>query len=828
MSLLVPSSATRGGVSATESDLKLPSKQAPPVSSRPWHWAALLVLLNLLLFADALFTDRTFFFRDVSFFHYPLKRLVTEAYSHGEWPLWNPYIQLGQPLFANPNAMAFYPSQVLFQFLPFELAFELHFVLHCMLAGVVTFYLARELGLSSFSAFVAGAIYNFSGVTLSFVNLFNILPVVAFLPALTLVSVKILQGATLLRLLTASLLFGVFFLLLEPLSSLAIALFLLLFLGAYFLFSGRATLRAFQVVGCGLLVIISGWLFASIQILPTLELIQHSGRRGGLSFETVSAWSLHPINLLQVVFPRVFGDFFRLSQNGSWASMFFENREPYLLSCYLGIFSLAMALYGLCLSSRRWLTCTLALVALLALLLASGKFGPAYRFLFEFCPLFRYGRYPVKYLLIFNFSLSLLAGYGIERILELRSRGGRSGVLRRSLTAGVFGTLAILLTSLLLWNANRPSMAKGSGSSSYEFSYQGQELQMSRSTVAPALQSIQMQAGALLLFLGLCWIPNVRNSIVKLTGAVLILFDFGIHNFWINPLIRSELYDPAPAALYLQEQVRKEGPFRVFGLATDGDKEALTLGETNSIAWSFLFRKLTLAQFLSAKDHVSYAVFQPVDRLETLPSQRIHAELTATQSTGEKLKFLAGLNVGYVLSMYEIESPLVRLDTTFPVNSPQPFRLYRLLNHLPRAFLTDLQGPADGRLGFRDQLSVVGNEAELKALSVSQVQIKEYSPHRVQMEAESDRRRLLVLLDSYYPGWQAYVDGDPVPVAAANFVYRAIEFPEGHHRVDFRYEPKSFKYGAGISVCTGLCWGAAWLVNLLRRRQPAASSHSHA
>ncbi len=88
--------------------------------------------------------------------------------------------------------------------------------------------------------------------------------------------------------------------------------------------------------------------------------------------------------------------------------MFFENREPYLLSCYLGIFSLAMALYGLCLSSRRWLTCTLALVALLALLLASGKFGPAYRFLFEFCPLFRYGRYPVKYLLIVSFSVSLL------------------------------------------------------------------------------------------------------------------------------------------------------------------------------------------------------------------------------------------------------------------------------------------------------------------------------------------------------------------------------------------------------------------------------------
>src|SRR5262245_59875222 len=61
-------------------------------------WAILLVLLNLVFFSDVLFTDKTFFVRDVSFFHYPLKKLVTEAYSQGHLPLWNPYVQLGQPL----------------------------------------------------------------------------------------------------------------------------------------------------------------------------------------------------------------------------------------------------------------------------------------------------------------------------------------------------------------------------------------------------------------------------------------------------------------------------------------------------------------------------------------------------------------------------------------------------------------------------------------------------------------------------------------------------------------------------------------------------------
>ncbi len=79
----------------------------------------------------------------------------------------------------------------------------------------------------------------------------------------------------------------------------------------------------------------------------------------------------------------MFGDFFRLTRNGSWAAAFFENREPYLLSCYLGVFSLLLALFGLLLSERRWMSRTLALVALLALLLASGKYGPVYEQLFK-------------------------------------------------------------------------------------------------------------------------------------------------------------------------------------------------------------------------------------------------------------------------------------------------------------------------------------------------------------------------------------------------------------------------------------------------------------
>jgi len=283
-------------------------------------------------------------------------------------------------------------------------------------------------------------------------------------------------------------------------------------------------------------------------------------------------------------------------------------------------------------------------------------------------------------------------------------------------------------------------------------------------------------------------------------------------------LIPSKLYEAAPAAVYLRELERTSSPFRIYKLASDEFQEdPLTLGETDSIVWNYIYRKLTLTQFLSAKDHVSFAVFQPVDRLETIPSQQIYLELTAVKTQEEKLRFLAGLNVGFVLATHDVESPLLALDSTFPVNSPEPLRVYRLSNPLPRVFLTDSKGVADRQLSFQDQLSVEGGAESQRNPTLERAQVVRYGPSQVDIETESPRNRLLVLLDSYYPGWKATIDGTAVPVVAANFVYRAIELPQGRHRVAFRYQSRPFARGAWISGSTILAWVGVCVALQFRR-----------
>jgi hypothetical protein len=60
----------------------------------------------------------------------------------------------------------------------------------------------------------------------------------------------------------------------------------------------------------------------------------------------------------------------------------------------------------------------------------------------------------------------------------------------------------------------------------------------------------------------------------------------------------------------------------------------------------------------------------------------------------------------------------------------------------------------------------------------------------------------LVLLDSYYPGWRARVDGNSAPILRANVFFRAVWIKPGANTVVFSYWPPLFYLGAAISLAT--------------------------
>ena len=89
-----------------------------------------------------------------------------------------------------------------------------------------------------------------------------------------------------------------------------------------------------------------------------------------------------------------------------------------------------------------------------------------------------------------------------------------------------------------------------------------------------------------------------------------------------------------------------------------------------------------------------------------------------------------------------------------------------------------------------------GSDAEI------QIQSDAASLTSVRVSASADG--YLVVADVWYPGWQAFVDGDQVELLRANYLFRAAAVPAGVHEVKFVYQPRSFYVGAVISIAAAI------------------------
>lgn len=82
-----------------------------------------------------------------------------------------------------------------------------------------------------------------------------------------------------------------------------------------------------------------------------------------------------------------------------------------------------------------------------------------------------------------------------------------------------------------------------------------------------------------------------------------------------------------------------------------------------------------------------------------------------------------------------------------------------------------------------------------------------YSSNKVSFFANSvEGNSILVLRDTWYPGWKAYINDIEVPIDKYLNIYRQIIIPKGESKIKFIYHPKSFYYGFYISSFAFIVW----------------------
>ena len=113
-----------------------------------------------------------------------------------------------------------------------------------------------------------------------------------------------------------------------------------------------------------------------------------------------------------------------------------------------------------------------------------------------------------------------------------------------------------------------------------------------------------------------------------------------------------------------------------------------------------------------------------------------------------------------------------------------------------------------GSVDLRHQAVIGRDMPAVKAApadSTDSIVLTSYAPNELRYHYQAAGDRLAVFSEIYYPdGWKAQVDGAPAEVLRADWTLRAMALPAGGHDIVMRFEPDSYRVGAGISRASSI------------------------
>jgi hypothetical protein len=143
---------------------------------------------------------------------------------------------------------------------------------------------------------------------------------------------------------------------------------------------------------------------------------------------------------------------------------------------------------------------------------------------------------------------------------------------------------------------------------------------------------------------------------------------------------------------------------------------------------------------------------------------------------------------------------------------------------LPRAYLASrsvVQADPLSASDIRPDTAFLDEPLELPSGEPGTVETMIDKPGRFVLHSRTPAKRLLVITESFHPGWQASIDGQPAPIMRANRDFMAVPVEAGEHRLELQFRPASLRHGAMLSsLGLGLIVGALGLAYAAGRRPP--------
>ncbi|HQR40226.1 MAG TPA: YfhO family protein [Blastocatellia bacterium] len=788
-------------------------------------WPVIALLPGLVAMRGMFSTHEIFSFRDNVGVFWPTHLWFRHAIAAGEFPLWDPYMAFGQSAVADPLRHLFFPPMLLMRLVPGDVIsynLSIGLAIPCAAVGL---YVFLRLWLDAAPATIGAVVFSASSSMLSTTSMPNLSWCMALAPWVLWAVVVYIRTGDGWRFSLLAALVAVMTLAGEPVT-LAVCLAVAGIHGTVVEFR-RDSAYVRRVVFAAV-AMLAGIALTAIQYLPLSDAVSRSGR----SYQSSGAalyWSLHPARILEFITPVPFGDSTHLPiQYAPWYAALNSGRDAFLISHFLGIAIFVLAALGIVFGMRRraWFWTIVAVVTFIASL---GAFTPLYPWLVDHVPALLALRFPEKYFLVTVLALAVLAAEGWQAVVD-----------RRVDRWGVVVTIVVVAVACAVYG--------GMYAGAYRVAEMIGVTEEGALQLATALQAGAVHFGvvALAVVAAVALVARDREhvALARWLLAIVVVLDLVAAGAQLNPTLdTSYLAEPDWVRRTVAADARSYVGYRLFEIfdtslfeASPGDPDFFYPTIVGPLDASYLdgeaiftSRTAVYPSQWGMREALSHDV--PV----LWPTEYILFTFRFRDATAEERARLLD-RVG-VRTQVLRHTPIGDYSNPEPIDRIQPIEAYFSSKPFNRALVVpESRVETNRRLAidamFREDFRFESEAVLDRELSVSgtpgapataSAEIVTDRANHITIDASAPSESIVVLLDSYNPGWQAVVDGIPAEIGRADGLFMGVRVPPGRHTVSLTFRPRSLVIGAWVSGLTALLLAVIAAGSLVRRRGRPAS-----
>ena len=764
-----------------------------------------------ILFYDVLYSDSIFLTQD-SISAKSIKHGIEKStVDFGEYPKWMPWIFGGLPSTHSMQNISeyYYPHHIIKLIKIFSIPWFWNFLIHFLFAGLGMYVLLNHLKLNFFSSLFGSLAYTIMPwmITMIVHGHGSQVMTAAYIPWVVWAMFKLKNEPELRYISILALLIG----LQLQRAHVQIAYYTWILMGIYIIYDLYVSYYSKSKYD---VKFIAKWAFASIigfcmslwiyiPLLNYAPFSKRSSSAGGASFEYATSWSMHPYESLTMLLPSSFG-FGELTYFGFMPMTNFPN--------YSGIVIVFMTFFAFHKTSRQ-LSYFFFTILIISLLISFGKHTFIYEILYNWLPYFNKFRVPSMILILFQFSITVLAAIGLNNLCK-NIKDKR--VLKKSLI--ILGAISIIAVLRLVFHDFSNALDKRVTTNNLRVELMQNDLFYS---------IVLLVSISVLIYL-------FTKSKIKSRLFLISIISLSYLDFY---RVNSKIIYPDLKITYSQDSPMKNKDFLNKHLDEKYDDIISYLKKDDS--YFRVFEASFDSQGRLRPEHNN-------NRLAAFNIESINGYHPAKLSIYESfnsvplLNRLKLFNVKYLILSNEVNIPALKLVKTGSYFSNLSYRkvfLYEYLDFYPRVQFLEKINKVDNRQeGYQKLNSEIfdlkkdsfvssndfNEDLEVSYNSESEILIKEYIPNKIVLsvnaKGDSSNRHFVLLSEVYFPhGWKISGASD-LEIIEVNNLFRGFFVPNGSTEITLEFNPSDLKYSALVSHFSLIVILILYLVSLFYRK----------